>query len=88
MPVSHVRLVKHGDEVTIGGIRVSCLFTPCHTTGHICYYVTQVSLSECLAFIGLCLNTIDRIIARLPLPSNYSELSSLVVLQAEKKILF
>ena len=43
MPVSHVRLVRHGDEVTIGGIRVSCLFTPCHTTGHICYYVTQVS---------------------------------------------
>ena len=42
MPVSHVRLVRHGDEVTIGGIRVSCLFTPCHTTGHICYYVTQV----------------------------------------------
>ena len=39
----HVRLVRHGDEVTIGGIRVSCLFTPCHTTGHICYYVTQVS---------------------------------------------
>ena len=46
MPVSHVRLVRHGDEVTIGGIRVSCLFTPCHTTGHICYYVTQVSKDE------------------------------------------
>ena len=53
MPVSHVRLVKHGDEVTIGGIRVSCLFTPCHTTGHICYYVTQVSLSDCLELIGI-----------------------------------
>ena len=41
MPVSHVRLVRHGDQVTIGGMRVSCLFTPCPTTGHICYYVTQ-----------------------------------------------
>ena len=43
MLVSHVRLVRHGDHVTIGGMKVSCLFTPCHTTGHICYYVTQVS---------------------------------------------
>lgn len=34
------RYVKHGDQLTVGGLEVQCLFTPCHTTGHICYYVT------------------------------------------------
>ncbi|KRT82417.1 hypothetical protein AMK59_4752, partial [Oryctes borbonicus] len=33
--------VKHGDMFTIGDINVECLFTPCHTTGHICYYLTS-----------------------------------------------
>lgn len=32
--------VKHGDKFSIGDINVECLFTPCHTTGHICYYLT------------------------------------------------
>lgn len=32
--------VKHGDKFAIGDINVECLFTPCHTTGHICYYLT------------------------------------------------
>lgn len=32
--------VKDGDQLKIGNIDVKCLFTPCHTTGHICYYVT------------------------------------------------
>ncbi|XP_074035995.1 hydroxyacylglutathione hydrolase tenzing norgay isoform X2 [Leptinotarsa decemlineata] len=32
--------VKHGDKFSIGEINVECLFTPCHTTGHICYYLT------------------------------------------------
>jgi len=35
------RMVKHGDELTVGGLHIKCLFTPCHTTGHICYYVTK-----------------------------------------------
>jgi len=25
----------------VGSLNVKCLFTPCHTTGHICYYVTS-----------------------------------------------
>jgi len=33
--------VKHGDKLTVGGINIQCLFTPCHTTGHICYYATK-----------------------------------------------
>lgn len=32
--------VKHNDTFNIGGLHVKCLATPCHTTGHICYYVT------------------------------------------------
>lgn len=30
----------------LGSLNVKCLFTPCHTTGHICYYVTKESSSE------------------------------------------
>ncbi|XP_066246724.1 hydroxyacylglutathione hydrolase, mitochondrial [Euwallacea similis] len=33
--------VKDGDKFKIGDISVECLFTPCHTTGHICYYLTD-----------------------------------------------
>ena len=58
MPVSNVRLVRHGDQVTIGGMSVSCLFTPCHTTGHVCYYVTQgddkVVFTGDTLFLGGC----------------------------------
>ncbi|XP_018570449.1 hydroxyacylglutathione hydrolase, mitochondrial isoform X2 [Anoplophora glabripennis] len=32
--------VKNGDKFSIGDINVECLYTPCHTTGHICYYLT------------------------------------------------
>lgn len=32
--------VGHGDSFTIGEVNVECLATPCHTTGHICYYLT------------------------------------------------
>jgi len=31
--------VKDGDKFKIGEIDVECMFTPCHTTGHICYYL-------------------------------------------------
>lgn len=33
------RKVGHGDELKIGQLNVQCLFTPCHTSGHICYLV-------------------------------------------------
>ena len=33
--------VGHGFKLKVGSLNVECLFTPCHTTGHICYYVTQ-----------------------------------------------
>lgn len=31
--------VSHGDTVTVGALTVSCIHTPCHTKGHICYWV-------------------------------------------------
>ena len=33
------RKVTHGDELKVGQLNVRCLFTPCHTSGYICYYV-------------------------------------------------
>ena len=35
------RKVGHGDTLKVGNLDIKCLFTPCHTTGHICYYVTS-----------------------------------------------
>lgn len=32
--------VTQGDTFKIGSLQVDCLFTPCHTSGHICFYVT------------------------------------------------
>lgn len=32
--------VEHNTKFKIGNLNVQCLFTPCHTTGHICYFVT------------------------------------------------
>lgn len=32
--------VQHNSSLSIGSLNVQCLFTPCHTAGHICYYVT------------------------------------------------
>lgn len=32
--------IGHDAKFSIGNLNVQCLFTPCHTTGHICYYVT------------------------------------------------
>ena len=33
--------VGHDYTFTIGSLSVRCLFTPCHTTGHICYFVEE-----------------------------------------------
>ncbi|XP_046402364.1 hydroxyacylglutathione hydrolase, mitochondrial isoform X2 [Ischnura elegans] len=32
--------VSHGEEFNLGSLSVRCLSTPCHTSGHICYYVS------------------------------------------------
>lgn len=44
--------VNHGDEVKIGEITVKCLSTPCHTSGHICYFATSGSEGGPAVFTG------------------------------------
>ena len=36
-------IVQPNEEVKIGSLKISCLFTPCHTSGHMCYYVREGS---------------------------------------------
>lgn len=38
--------VQHNTTFNIGQLNVQCLFTPCHTSGHICYYVTSPNEAE------------------------------------------
>ncbi|XP_031669976.1 hydroxyacylglutathione hydrolase, mitochondrial isoform X1 [Oncorhynchus kisutch] len=38
--------VKHSNTFKVGSLTVKCLFTPCHTTGHICYLVTKDNSTE------------------------------------------
>ncbi|XP_069763192.1 hydroxyacylglutathione hydrolase, mitochondrial isoform X2 [Narcine bancroftii] len=33
--------VTHKKKFQVGSLNVECLFTPCHTSGHICYFVTE-----------------------------------------------
>ena len=44
--------VAQGDEFKIGNLNVKCLATPCHTTGHICFYVTDVDGTSKAVFTG------------------------------------
>lgn len=36
--------VRHGEKLHLGSLKIECLSTPCHTKGHICYYVTGPTL--------------------------------------------
>nr|DBA19288.1 TPA: hypothetical protein GDO54_015149 [Pyxicephalus adspersus] len=38
--------VSHLTTFQVGSLHVKCLYTPCHTSGHICYYVTKPNSSE------------------------------------------
>ncbi|XP_004558407.3 hydroxyacylglutathione hydrolase, mitochondrial isoform X1 [Maylandia zebra] len=38
--------VSHSNAFKVGSLHVKCLSTPCHTTGHICYYVTKENSTE------------------------------------------
>ena len=44
--------VVQGDEFKIGSLNVLCLSTPCHTTGHICFYVTDSDGTSKAVFTG------------------------------------
>ncbi|XP_042202199.1 hydroxyacylglutathione hydrolase, mitochondrial [Callorhinchus milii] len=38
--------VTHKHTFQVGCLKVKCLFTPCHTSGHVCYYVTEENSNE------------------------------------------
>ncbi|XP_078273792.1 hydroxyacylglutathione hydrolase, mitochondrial isoform X3 [Rhinoraja longicauda] len=38
--------VTHKKKFQVGSLNVECLFTPCHTSGHICYFVTKDNSTE------------------------------------------
>lgn len=45
--------IMHNSQINIGQLKVQCLFTPCHTAGHICYYVsTNDEVNETAVFTG------------------------------------
>lgn len=45
--------VKHGDKFKIGNLTIECLFTPCHTSGHICYFVQAEEGETPAVFTGI-----------------------------------
>ncbi|XP_018052508.1 PREDICTED: hydroxyacylglutathione hydrolase, mitochondrial isoform X5 [Atta colombica] len=46
------RKIVHNDTFSIGNLSVKCLATPCHTRGHICYYVTGEGQNSPSVFTG------------------------------------
>ncbi|EME30514.1 hydroxyacylglutathione hydrolase [Galdieria sulphuraria] len=44
--------VKDGQIIHVGNICIKALHTPCHTKGHICYYVTTTDSSPPQVFTG------------------------------------
>lgn len=40
------KAVSHGDVIRLGTLSIECLSTPCHTRGHVCYYVTATGETE------------------------------------------
>ncbi|KAM4631909.1 hydroxyacylglutathione hydrolase-like protein [Discoglossus pictus] len=53
--------VEHNQELKFGAINVRCLFTPCHTTGHMCFFMWEDGCPDAPAlfsgdtlFVGGC----------------------------------
>lgn len=44
--------VKHSDKINIGNLLVTCLLTPCHTKGHVCYFVEDKNGGPPAVFTG------------------------------------
>ncbi|XP_054712648.1 hydroxyacylglutathione hydrolase, mitochondrial-like [Uloborus diversus] len=44
--------VSHGNEFKVGSLEVKCLLTPCHTKGHVCYFVEDKSGGPPAVFTG------------------------------------
>ncbi|KAK4336878.1 hypothetical protein RND71_043983 [Anisodus tanguticus] len=55
------KTVKHDDLIKLGNLEIRCIATPCHTSGHICYYVEKpgFNVDPCVftgdtLFVGGC----------------------------------
>ena len=46
------QMAKQDDQLNIGNLKIKCLSTPCHTKGHICYYVTDANGGSKAVFTG------------------------------------
>ncbi|VDN55795.1 unnamed protein product [Dracunculus medinensis] len=51
--------VADGDKLTVGNLKIECIHTPCHTSGHICYYTVDDNNQKAVftgdtLFIGGC----------------------------------
>lgn len=52
----HLCLVVFFSILQFNSINVRCLFTPCHTSGHMCYFVWEDECTDAPAvFTGVCL---------------------------------
>lgn len=40
--------VTQNDIINVGQLKITCLSTPCHTTGHICYFVEAPNGDKCV----------------------------------------
>jgi glyoxylase-like metal-dependent hydrolase (beta-lactamase superfamily II) len=49
---SKFKIVKDGDEVTLGKLQIQCIETPGHTTGGVSYLINQTLLSGDVIFAG------------------------------------
>ena len=46
------QMAKQNDSFKLGSLNILCLSTPCHTKGHICYYVTDAQGDSKAVFTG------------------------------------
>lgn len=46
------QMAKQNDTFKLGSLNILCLSTPCHTKGHICYYVTDAQGDSKAVFTG------------------------------------
>ncbi|XP_008551511.1 hydroxyacylglutathione hydrolase, mitochondrial [Microplitis demolitor] len=44
--------VSHDELINIGNLKIKCLSTPCHTSGHICYYLSGIDNDSPAVFTG------------------------------------
>jgi hydroxyacylglutathione hydrolase len=56
------KIVAHGDVIKLGTLNIECLATPCHTRGHICYYVTADTIDQPAAATTTTSETSEKVV--------------------------